>query len=71
MGGTATAEAVRLKEFELAGLAQADPVVDVSGADFSVEDVDGTAGTDLLRPYELYFDYRANTLYVRRSRAAT
>ena len=70
MGGTATAEAVRLKEFELAGLAQADPVVDVSGADFSVEDVDGTAGTDLLRPYELYFDYRANTLYVRRSRAA-
>ena len=69
MGGTGTAAAVHIKQFELAGIEQIDPLVDVTSADFGTEDVDGTAGTDLMHPYELYFDYRANALYVRRSRA--
>jgi hypothetical protein len=68
MGGTGTAETVRIKDFELAGLGQSDPLVDISNADFDAEDVDGTAGTDLLRPYDLFFDYRASALYVRRTR---
>jgi len=71
MGGTGTAAAVHLKVFELAGIEQADPLVDVTSADFATEDVDGTAGTDLLHPYELYFDYRANALYVRHTRATS
>jgi hypothetical protein len=70
MGGTGTAAAVHIKQFELAGIEQTDPLVDVTSADFGTEDVDGTAGTDLLHPYELYFDYRANALYARRTRAA-
>lgn len=69
MGGIGTAAAVHLKQFELAGIEQADQLVDVTSADFGSEDVDGTVGTDLLHPCELYFDYRANALYVRHSRA--
>jgi hypothetical protein len=68
VGGTATAEAVHLKSFDLGGIAVADPVVDVSGADLGYEDVDGTAGTDLLHAYDLFFDYRSAQLYVRRTR---
>lgn len=71
MGGTGAAETVHVKDFELAGFEQADPEVDVSSADFDAEDIDGTAGTDLLRPYDLYFDYRAQTLYVRRATVAS
>ncbi len=71
MGGIGTAAAVRIKQFELAGIEQADQLVDVTSADFSNEDVDGTVGTDLLHPCELYFDYRANALHVRHTRAAS
>jgi hypothetical protein len=68
VGGTATAEAVHLKSFDLGGIAVLDPVVDVSDADLGYEDIDGTAGTDLLHAYDLFFDYRSALLYVRRAR---
>jgi predicted aspartyl protease len=67
LGGTGTAETVHLKSFDIAAIPLADVVVDVSSADLGAEDIDGTAGTDLLHAYELFFDYRAQTLYVRRS----
>ena len=68
LGGTGTAETIRLKSFDIAALPLLDPVVDVSNANLGAEDVDGTAGTDLLHAYDLFFDYRAGALYVRRSR---
>lgn len=68
LGGMATAEAVRLKSFDIAALPLLDPVVDVSNANLGAEDIDGTAGTDLLHAYDLFFDYRSGVLYVRRSR---
>lgn len=70
LGGMGTAETVRLKSFDLAALPLQNPVVDVSTANLGAEDVDGTAGTDLLHAYDLFFDYRSATLYVRRSRKA-
>ncbi len=70
LGGTGTAETVRLKSFDIAALPLFDPVVDVSNANLGAEDIDGTAGTDLLHAYDLFFDYRAGALYVRRSRKA-
>jgi hypothetical protein len=71
IGGTATAESAHIKQFELGGQSVADPVVDVSSADLGAEDVDGTVGTDILRSYDLYFDYHAGILYTRRIRRAT
>jgi hypothetical protein len=68
LGGTGTAETVKLKSFDIAALPLFDPVVDVSNANLGAEDVDGTAGTDLLHAYDLFFDYRSGALYVRRSR---
>jgi Aspartyl protease len=68
MGGTGTAETVRLKSFDIAGLALTDPIVDVSNANLGAEDIDGTAGTDLLHAYDMFFDYRSAALYIRRSR---
>jgi hypothetical protein len=68
MGGMGTAETVRLKSFDIAALPLFDPVVDVSNANLGAEDIDGTAGTDLLHAYDLFFDYRTAALYVRRSR---
>jgi hypothetical protein len=68
MGGTGVAETAHLKSFDIAALALPDVVVDVSSANLGAEDIDGTAGTDLLHAYDLFFDYRAQTLYVRRSR---
>jgi hypothetical protein len=70
LGGTGTAETIKLKSFDIAALPLLDPVVDVSNANLGAEDVDGTAGTDLLHAYDLFFDYRAGALYVRRSRKA-
>jgi hypothetical protein len=67
MGGTGTAETVRLKSFDIAALPLMDPVVDVSSANLGAEDIDGTAGTDLLHAYDLFFDLHAGALYVRRS----
>lgn len=71
VGGTGVAEAVHLREFELGGMLTADALVDVSSADFDAEDVDGTAGTDLIRPYNMFFDYRAAMVYIRRGRGPT
>jgi len=68
LGGTGTAETVRLKSFDIAALPLYDPVVDVSNANLGAEYIDGTAGTDLLHAYDLFFDYRNSALYVRRSR---
>jgi hypothetical protein len=68
MGGTGTAETAHLKSFDFAALPLTDVVVDVSNANLGAEDIDGTAGTDLLHAYDLFFDYRTQTLYVRRSR---
>lgn len=69
VGGIGTAESAHLKQFEFAGIPVTDPSVDVSSADLGVEDIDGTAGTDMLRNYDLFFDYRANTVYARRPKA--
>ena len=71
MGGTGTAATVHLKSFDIAALAVLDPVVDVSNANLGAEDIDATAGTDLLHAYDLFFDYRSAALYVRRSQAGT
>ncbi len=68
VGGTGTAEAMRVRAIEFAGFVNADPLIDVSPADLGVEDIDGVLGSDILRGYDLFFDYRANSLYVRRSR---
>ena len=68
MGGTGTAATVRLKSFDIAALPVFDPVIDVSNANLGAEDIDGTAGTDLLHAYDLFFDYRSGALYVRRSK---
>ncbi len=70
LGGMGTGETVRLKSFDIAALPLLDPVVDVSNANLGAEDVDGTAGTDLLHAYDLFFDYRTAALYVRRSKKA-
>jgi hypothetical protein len=71
LSGMGTAESVHLKSFDIAALPLFDPVVDVSNANLGAEDVDGTAGTDLLHAYDLFFDYRTSALYVRRSRRST
>ncbi len=65
VGGTASAELVRLNDLEFAGVSTPDPFVDISSADLGFEDVDGLLGTDVLRDYEIYFDYRANMVYAR------
>jgi hypothetical protein len=68
VGGNATAEAARIPGLEIGGLWLRDVTSDVSNVDFGVDDVDGTIGTDLLRSYELWFDYRTNAIYLRRAR---
>jgi len=68
LGGDATAEATRIPGLELGGIWLRDVTTDVSNADLGRDDVDGTIGTDLLRSYELWFDYRTNAVYLRRAR---
>jgi hypothetical protein len=68
LGGMGTASTARLKTFDIAALPLLDPIVDVSTANLGTEDIDGTAGTDLLHAYDLFFDYRSGALYVRRSK---
>lgn len=67
MGGFANAETTRVPLLEFAGIGTRDATVDVTGADLGSEDVDGIIGTDLLHTYELWFDYHANAVYVRRA----
>ena len=54
--------------FELGGIWTRDATADVSNVDLGTEDVDGIVGTDLLRSYELWFDYRAATVHLRRAK---
>jgi len=68
IGGDATAEATRIPGLELGGIWLRDVTTDVSNVDLGRDDVDGTIGTDLLRSYELWFDYRTNAVYLRRAR---
>ena len=68
MGGYASAEPTRVPTFELGGIWMREATADVSNADLGTEDVDGVVGTDLLRSYELWFDYRANAVYVRKAK---
>ncbi len=67
MGGYASAETTRVPALELGNIWTRDATVDVSSADLGSEDVDGVIGSDLLRTYELWFDYRTNAVYVRRT----
>src|ERR1019366_7317004 len=52
LGGMGTAETVHLKSFDIAALPLFDSVIDVSNANLGAEDIDGTAGTDLLHAYD-------------------
>lgn len=66
MGGFASAESTRVPAFELGGVWTRDATADVSNIDLGTEDVDGIIGTDLLRSYDLWFDYRAYAVHLRR-----
>ncbi len=68
VGGIGVGEAVNVKTFELGGVGVTDATVDVSSADLGTEDVDGTIGTDISHAFDLFFDYRSATMYVRRTR---
>ncbi len=65
IGGSGVAETVRITNLELAGVTLPDALVDISAADLGFEDIDGLIGTDLLRDYDLYFDYRNDAVYAR------
>ncbi len=67
MGGFASAETTRMPALELGGLWTRDATVDVSSADLGSEDVDGIIGSDLLRAYDVWFDYRTSAVYLRRA----
>jgi predicted aspartyl protease len=66
VGGIGTVSTVRVKSFEFAGTTFTDPLIDISASELSVEDIDGVLGTDLLHDYDIYFDYRASTVYLHR-----
>lgn len=66
VGGSGAAATVRIKEIEFAGNPIVEPLVDISGADLGFEDIDGVIGTDILRGFDIFFNYRANMAYVRR-----
>jgi predicted aspartyl protease len=68
MGGFATAEPTRVPTFELGGIFTRQATADVSNADLGTEDVDGIIGTDLLKTYDMWFDYRLNTVFLRRAK---
>ena len=68
MGGFATAETTRVPAFEIGGIWTRGATADVANADLGTDDVDGIVGTDLLRTYEIWFDYRATALHLRRAK---
>jgi hypothetical protein len=68
MGGFTTAEPTRLPAFEIGGIWTRGATADVANADLGTEDVDGVIGTDFLRTYELWFDYKVSTVYIRRTK---
>ncbi len=65
IGGIGTADTVRLRNLEFAGATIGEFFVDVSAADLGFEDIDGLLGSDRMRDYDIYFDYRSNTVYCR------
>ncbi len=68
MGGFADAESARVPAIDLGGIATHDATADVSNLDLGTDDIDGVLGSDFLRAYDLWFDYRANAVYVRRAK---
>lgn len=66
VGGIGTAESIRIHAMDIGNSVIAEPVVDISSADLGLEDIDGVLGSDLMRTYDITFDYRANTVYLRR-----
>ncbi|GAC1413716.1 MAG: hypothetical protein NVSMB5_00730 [Candidatus Velthaea sp.] len=68
VGGIGNAQSVRLKQLEFGGAVFNDAMIDVSPAELGLEDIDGIVGTDLLRDYDVYFDYRGNAAYIHRIR---
>ncbi len=68
MGGFASAEPARVPAFEIGGIWTRAATADVANADLGADDVDGIVGTDFLRAYDLWFDYRTNAVYIRRAK---
>jgi predicted aspartyl protease len=66
VGGLAAGETARVPSLSIGALEFGSPVVDISSADIGTEDIDGYIGTDLQRQFEWWFDYRENTVYLRR-----
>ncbi len=71
VGGTGRGEIVRVRSIEVANASMSEPIVEVSDDDFAFENADGLLGADLLRNFDLWFDYRAGAVYVRRFRQPT
>lgn len=70
VGGVATAQNARIPLLDFAGIDTREAMVDVTSADLGSDDLDGVVGTDLLRSYDLWFEYKTNAVYVRRPGAA-
>jgi len=68
VGGMGNGEMARLRNFEFANVALTDTPVEISSDDFGSEDIDGILGADLLKNYDVYFNYPAAQVYVRRAR---
>jgi predicted aspartyl protease len=68
MGGFTTAETTRVPAFELGGIWTRGATADVANADLGADDIDGVIGTDFLRTYEMWFDYRQNAVHIRRAK---
>ncbi len=68
MGGVATAEATRVPTFEMGGIWTRGATADIANADLGADDVDGVIGTDFLRTYDMWFDYRNSAIHLRRAK---
>ena len=68
VGGTGNGEMTHLHNFEFANVALTDTAVEISSDDFASEDLDGVFGADLLKNYDVYFNYPAALVHVRRAR---
>ncbi len=68
MGGFMSAETTRVPAFEIGGIWTRGATADVANADLGADDIDGIIGTDFLRSYDLWFDYRQNDVHMRRAK---
>lgn len=68
VGGTGNGEMTRIHTFEFANVTLSDTPVEIANDDFGSEDTDGILGADLLKNYEVFFDYPAGQLHVRRAK---